>query len=112
MKTNKNGLPIEIKYCKKCNLINQRPTSINEYFHVKETKQKTVEFDNDGICAACNFVKKEFDNTIDWTEREKELKELCDKHRKNNGEFDCIVPGSGGKDSVFASYILKYKYKK
>ena len=45
MDTNKNGLPIEIKYCKKCNLINQRPTSINEYFHIKETRQKTIEFD-------------------------------------------------------------------
>ena len=30
-KKNKNGLPLEIKYCKNCNLINQRPTSINEY---------------------------------------------------------------------------------
>ena len=24
---------------------------------------------------------------------------------------DCIVGGSGGKDSVFQSHILKYKYK-
>ena len=30
---------------------------------------------------------------------------------ENNGEYDCIVPGSGGKDSIFASHILKYKYK-
>ena len=108
---NKNGLPLEVKYCKKCNVINQRPTSTNEYFHVKETKQVPIQFDEHGLCAGCNFVKKEFDNTIDWVEREKELKELCDKHRKKNGEYDCIVPGSGGKDSVFASYILKYKYK-
>ena len=73
--------------------------------------QTTVEFDENGVCAGCNYVKKEFDNTIDWKEREKELQELCDKHRKNNGEYDCIAPGSGGKDSVFASYVLKYKYK-
>ena len=111
IKKNKNGLPLEIKYCKKCNLINQRPTTINEYFHTKDTVQTTVEFDDNGVCAGCNFVKKEFDNTIDWKEREKELQELCDKYRKNNGEYDCIAPGSGGKDSVFASYVLKYKYK-
>ena len=73
--------------------------------------QTTVEFDENGVCAGCNYVKKEFDNTIDWKEREKELQELCDKYRKNNGEYDCIAPGSGGKDSVFASYVLKYKYK-
>ncbi len=111
IKKNKNGLPLEIKYCKKCNLINQRPTSINEYFHTADSIQTTVEFDKDGVCAACNYVKKEFDDTINWKEREKELRDLCDKHRKNNGEYDCLVPGSGGKDSIYASYVLKYKYK-
>ena len=43
--------------------------------------------------------------------KERELKELCDKHRKNNGEYDCLIGGSGGKDSVFQSYVLKHKYK-
>ena len=62
-------------------MINQRPTSINEYFH-KDSPHVTVEFDENGICAACKFVEKEFDNTINWEERERELKELCDKHRK------------------------------
>tara|TARA_B100001250_G_C19812982_1_gene796711 strand:- start:2274 stop:3497 length:1224 start_codon:yes stop_codon:yes gene_type:complete len=111
MNKNKNGLPLEIKYCVECNLINQRPTSVNEYFHTKNTVQTTVEFDEHGVCAGCNFVKKEFDNHVNWKEREKELVELCNKYRKNNGEYDCIVPGSGGKDSVYASYILKHKYK-
>ena len=108
---NKKGLPLEIKYCVECNLSNQRPTSINEYFHTKDSSQTTVEFDEKGVCAACKFVKKEFDETINWVEREKELSDLCNKHRKDNGEYDCLVPGSGGKDSVFASHILKYKYK-
>ena len=112
MKKNKNGLPLEIKYCVKCNLINQRPTTINEYFHTSESLQTTVEFDKNGVCAGCHFVKKEFDSkVIDWTSREKELIDLCNKYRKNNGQYDCIVPGSGGKDSVYASYILKHKYK-
>ena len=35
---------------------------------------------------------------------------LLDKFRKKNGDYDCIVPGSGGKDSAFAAHILKYKY--
>ena len=26
------------------------------------------------------------------------------------GEFDCIVPSSGGKDSCYAAHILKFKY--
>ena len=41
------------------------------------------------------------DGTIDWQEREKQLWELCDKYRKNDGSYDCIVGGSGGKDSHF-----------
>jgi len=111
MKKNKNGLPIEVKYCQKCNLSNQQPTSINEYFHTSETIQSTVKFDENGVCAACNFNKKKWDSTINWQERENELIELCNKHRKSNGEYDCIVGGSGGKDSVFQSHMLKYKYK-
>ena len=27
-----------------------------------------------------------------------------------DGSYDCIVPGSGGKDSAFQAHILKYKY--
>ena len=46
----------------------------------------------------------------DWDQREKELLELLDRHRGKYGEYDCIVPGSGGKDSCFAAHILKYKY--
>ena len=43
-------------------------------------------------------------------EKEKRTLKLLDKHRKNNGDYDCLVPGSGGKDSIFAAHILKYKY--
>ena len=44
---------------------------------------------------------------IDWDKREKELAVLCDKYRSKNGDYDCLVPGSGGKDSRFQSHILK-----
>ena len=42
--------------------------------------------------------------------REDALKRLCDLHRNDNGDYDVIVPGSGGKDSAYASHVLKYKY--
>ena len=35
---------------------------------------------------------------------------LLDKFRKHD-VYDCLVPGSGGKDSVYAAHLLKYKYK-
>ena len=38
------------------------------------------------------------------------LVELCDKHRRNDGHYDCLIPGSGGKDSFYQSHVLKYKY--
>ena len=47
--------------------------------------------------------------TINWKKREKELLKLLEKYRKNNGEFDCIVPGSG-EDSAYQAHILKYKF--
>ena len=46
---------------------------------------------------------------INWKKREKELLKLLDKHR-GQGEYDCIVPGSGGKDSCYAAHVLKFKY--
>ena len=42
--------------------------------------------------------------------REKELKDLLDKHRKSNGEYDVVVPSSGGKDSGMIAHRLKYEY--
>jgi N-acetyl sugar amidotransferase len=38
------------------------------------------------------------------------LRELCDRFRKNDGSYDCLVPGSGGKDSFYAAHMLKFKY--
>jgi N-acetyl sugar amidotransferase len=38
------------------------------------------------------------------------LRKLCDRFRRTDGGYDCLVPGSGGKDSFYASHILKSKY--
>jgi len=104
------GLPEEVKFCTKCIMPNTRPSSSNEYEHHTAKKHKYIEFDEEGVCSACRFCEAKFDGTIDWTSREKELRELCDKFRKTDGSYDCVVPGSGGKDSCMASYILKYEY--
>ena len=104
------NLPTKVIFCKMCVMSNQRPSSIPEFFHTKERKKaKYLNIDKtDGICDACkqNNIK----NNINWRSRERELINLLDKHRKNNGEYDCLVPGSGGKDSAYQAHILKYKY--
>jgi N-acetyl sugar amidotransferase len=102
------GLPNEVKFCKKCVMSNQRPTSAIEFKHTIDSKKTTMNFDEDGVCDACKT--SEIKDNINWGMRESELIKLLDKHRKNDGSYDCIVPGSGGKDSAFQAHVLKYKY--
>ena len=87
------NLPEKIKFCSKCTISNQRPR---------------IQFDKDGVCSACNF--QEYKKKISWKKKEEELILLCDKHRKNNGEHDVIVPCSGGKDGSFVAHQLKHSY--
>jgi len=102
------GLPNEVKYCKKCVISNQRPSSVVEFKHKLTDKKPTINIDEDGICDACKAA--EMKESIDWKKREDELFQLCDKYRRNDGHWDCIVPGSGGKDSAMTAHLLKYKY--
>ena len=102
------GLPENVKFCSKCVISNQRPNSTIEFNHTKESKKSTIYLDENGVCDACKAA--EIKNNIDWGMREEELIKLLDKHRKNDGSYDCLVPGSGGKDSAYQAHILKYKY--
>ncbi len=103
------GLPAAVSFCKRCVISNQRPNSAIEYQHTKASAKSTIHFDENDICDACKFAERK-KNIIDWRERDRELRDLCDRYRKNDGSYDCIVPGSGGKDSFYASHILKNKY--
>ena len=106
----KYGLPEEVVFCKRCVYSNQRPSSTVELKSSNNDQLKTtLLFDDEGVCNACRWAEMK-DNEIDWEEKEYELRELCDNHRSRTGNYDCIVPGSGGKDSTFAAHILKYKY--
>ena len=104
------GLPRDVRFCTACNMSNQQPMSSNEYTHSRESTTTTLSFDDDGLCHACHFNRMKEDGEIDWDERERELIALCDAHRRTDGEYDCIVGGSGGKDSAMQSHLLKYKY--
>ena len=102
------GLPPEVKFCSNCVMSNQRPVSEIEFKHTIKTKKRTLNFNEDNLCDAClNAQKKE---EIDWKNREEELLQLLDKYRSKDGSYDCIVPGSGGKDSAYQAHVLKYKY--
>ena len=87
------NLPIEIKFCKNCVMSNQRPRIV---------------FDREGVCNACR--NHELKTKTDWVERKKKLLKLLANYRKNNGDFDVVVPSSGGKDSSVVAHRLKYEF--
>lgn len=64
----------------------------------------TITFDEDGVCSVCRQIEFKKDK-IDWIARGRALQELIDEY-KNKGLYDCIVPYSGGKDSVFQLYYI------
>lgn len=83
----------EIQWCSTCLTMSTRPR---------------ITFDKKGRCNACVWNEKK--KTLDWPKRGFELEKLLDSHRRSGGEFDCIVPVSGGKDGSYVAYNLKYKY--
>ena len=104
-----NKSSAQVLFCKNCVMSNQRPGSTVEFKSNIKDKKNLIMFNDNGVCSACEY-KKIKDTQIDWKERERELIQLCNKYRTRNGSYDVVVPGSGGKDSVFTSHILKYKY--
>ena len=101
------GLPEKVEFCSKCVMSNQRPRSVVEFKSSGKLKSG-LNIDNESkTCDACKY--NETKSKINWDEREKDLLHLLEKHRKSSG-YDCVVPGSGGKDSAYTAHILKYKY--
>lgn len=104
------GLPKHIAFCTKCGISNQRPNSSIEHQHTKQSVKKTIAFDEAGVCDACWVAEQKVSGAIDWNLRRKELSELCDRYRSKDGSYDCLVPGSGGKDSFYQSWMLKNEF--
>jgi N-acetyl sugar amidotransferase len=72
-----------MRYCNKCVMPDTKPDLL---------------LDKEGICNACRSYEKR--QIIDWDLRAEELVIILDKYRAKSGNrWDCIVPGSGGKDS-------------
>ena len=103
------GLPEEVVFCKRCVMSNQRPASVPEFQHLRDRRgAKYMHIDAEGVCDACRHAEQK--QAIDWEKRERELVALLDKYRRHDGSYDCLVPGSGGKDSAYQAHVLKYKY--
>jgi len=103
--------PKTVIFCNKCVHTNQHitssPTFSDDKSHINRIRMGFV----DGTCDACIQIERKYNQNIDWKQREANLHKILEKYRSRNGSYDCIVPGSGGKDSVFQAEILKKKYK-
>jgi len=72
-----------IRYCVRCVMPETKPD---------------LQIDEEGVCSACRYF--EFRKAVDWEVRRRELLGILDRYRsKDGGNYDCIVPVSGGKDS-------------
>ncbi|QJB58054.1 N-acetyl sugar amidotransferase [Pseudodesulfovibrio sp. zrk46] len=79
-----------IKYCTKCVMPETKPD---------------LWFDENGVCAACNFFEERAE--IDWDARQTELEHILDQYRSNDSSnYDCIIPCSGGKDSTYQTLTM------
>jgi N-acetyl sugar amidotransferase len=96
-----------VRFCKRCVISDQRPNSCVE--HANHGQAKTfIHFDEEGVCDACRVAESK--RSIDWEQRERELLALLEQHRSRDGHYDCVLPGSGGKDSFYAAHILRTRY--
>ena len=79
-------------WCKSCLNMSTRPR---------------IEFNKDGVCNACVWMEEK--KNLDWSKRNEEFVEII-KETKNNSEFDCLVPVSGGKDGTYVTHQLINRY--
>lgn len=84
-----------MKYCKICIMPDTRPEQV---------------FDAEGVCDACRSAEKKHKKT-DWAKRREEFEGILERYRcKDGSRWDCIVPVSGGKDSCYQAYTMKYEF--
>ena len=82
-----------LRWCSNCLTMSTRPR---------------IAFNLKGLCNACVWAENK--KSLDWGARGDELEKLLNKHRSTHGNFDCIVPCSGGKDGSYVAYNLKHKF--
>jgi asparagine synthetase B (glutamine-hydrolysing) len=66
-----------------------------------------ISFDEEGVCNYCRNYEERERQGYKPLKGEKALEELVSKHRSQNGEPDCIVGLSGGRDSAYGINYIK-----
>jgi N-acetyl sugar amidotransferase len=63
-----------------------------------------ISFDEFGICVPCRSSEEKMH--IDWAQRRRSLEVIIDSFRSQT-YYDCMLPMSGGKDSMYQAHILR-----
>jgi N-acetyl sugar amidotransferase len=88
--------PQNMRYCTKC--------------VYPKSSAAPLAFDENGVCSGCQVSSQRVD--IDWDRRRKIFERIIDEYRsKDQSNYDCIIPVSGGKDSYYQIHIIKKLYK-
>jgi len=66
-------------------------------------------FEESGICGAC--INAETAKSFDWVARKKDLAAICADLKTKQGEYDCLIAVSGGKDSTVITKTLVEDYE-
>jgi N-acetyl sugar amidotransferase len=65
--------------------------------------------DDDGICSGCRIHEEK--DRLNWVDRWRDLEKLVEPYRSKVGNYDCIVPVSGARDSYFILDIVVRRLK-
>lgn len=91
---------LEIKRCSKCILPETYPG---------------IRFNKEGICNFCLSFEKSWGRWIN-SERfrlnsKKKIEKIFSFSKRKKREYDCLIPLSGGKDSLYVLYLCKKLYR-
>ncbi len=103
---------IKIDYKKKISIRNNLRYELNKIKDLKRCSKcilpetyPFIKFNSNNVCNYCeNYEKQNFLG-------EEKLFQYLEKFRSKNGEPDCLVGLSGGRDSTYGLHLLKTKYK-
>ena len=81
-------------YCKKC---------------VYPVHAVNLDVDDEGICSACRTYEEILKvSDVGWEKRKLKLVHIFEEYKKiKKGDYDCIIPVGGGKDSYYQAYFIK-----
>jgi len=90
------------------NIISKRMSYCTECVY-PASSAAPLAFDKSGVCSGCRTAAQRVD--VNWEDRKKRFERLVEEYRsKDQLNYDCVIPVSGGKDSYFQIHIIKTIY--